>query len=133
MNRNSIAPLRPMILFFVVLNGFFVAGRSLLDKWNADQAVLIAANLVLFVVTLVSFLLTKRSFNASNPHAFIRAIYTGFMVKFFVCIAAAYVYIVSSKTGVNKNALFVSLGLYLLYTFMEVSILTKLLKKKKNA
>ncbi|MBL7741121.1 MAG: hypothetical protein JNK14_18000 [Chitinophagaceae bacterium] len=133
MNRNSIGPLRPMILVFVLLNGFFVAGRAILEKWNVDQSVVIGGNLILFIVSLASFLLTKRSLAAPNPNAFVRAMYGSFMIKFFVCAAAAFAYIMSVKKNVNKQALFVCMGLYIVYTVLEVSSLLKLLKQKKNA
>jgi hypothetical protein len=132
MNRNSIAPLRLMILVFVLLNGFFVAGRSMLEKWQVDQSVIIAGNLILFIVSVVSFLLTRKSLSSSNPHSFVRAMYGSFMIKFFVCAAAAFIYIMSAKKNVNKPALFASMGFYIVYTFMEVSSLLKLLKLKKN-
>jgi len=34
---------------------------------------------------------------------------------------------------VNKAALFTCIGLYFVYTFIEISVLLKLLKQKKNA
>ena len=47
--------LRPMILIFIFLNAFLLAGKDWLAKKNIDQEVLIIGNLVLFVVTLVTF------------------------------------------------------------------------------
>lgn len=133
MNRNSLAPLRLMILVFVLLNGFFVAGKNMLAKWDAGQSVLIIGNLILFAVSLSSFLLTRRSLQYPNPNAFVRAMYGSFMIKFFVCAAAAFIYIMSVRKNVNKTALFICMGLYIVYTVMEVSALFKLLKQKKNA
>jgi hypothetical protein len=45
---------------------------------------------------------------------------------------AAFVYISINKTGLNKPALFTCMGLYLLYTFMEVGALMKMLKRKSH-
>lgn len=133
MNRNSMAPLRPMILVFVLLNGFFVVGKTTLAKWGVDQSVIIAGNLILFGVSLASFLLTRRSLASPNPNAFVRAMYGSFLIKFFVCAVAAFVYIMSEKKNVSKPALFACMGLYIVYTVIEVSSLLKLLKRKKNA
>lgn len=133
-NRNNVLrSLRAVILVFVLLNGFFVVGNSLLLSWHADQAVLIGGNLILFIVTVVSYLLTSRSFSSPNPNAFVRAMYGSFMIKLFVCAIAAFAYIMSAKKEVNKPALFICLGLYAIYTTMEVAALMKLLKQKKNA
>lgn len=133
MNRNSFALLRLMILVFILLNAFFIAGKNMLIKWEADQSVLIIGNLVLFLVSLVSFLLARRSLQSTNPNAFVRAMYMSFIIKFFICAGAAFIYIMSVKKNVNKPALLICMGLYIVYTVIEVSSLTKLLKKAKNA
>lgn len=119
-----------MILVFVFLNGAFVLGSSRLEHWKADQSVLILGNLLLFLVSLVSFLLTRRSLSNPNPNAFVRAMYGSFIIKFFVCAAVAFAYIMATKKEVNKPALFICMGLYVVYTVLEVAALTKILKRK---
>ena len=122
----------PIALLFIVLNGFFIAGRSMLQRWEADQNVLIFGNLLLFAITFFSFLIAARGLANPNPHAFVRAVYGGIMLKLFVCIIAALIYISSAGKDVNRPSLFMWMGLYLLYTFIEVSILTRLLRENKN-
>ena len=132
MNRANWKSLQLMILIFVILNGFFIAGRSLLLRKGIDQSVVIVGNLVLFAVSLAAFLLTQRTLDNKNPHVFVRAVYSGFIIKFFIVVLAAFVYF-QLVDEVNKPALFVVLVLYLVYTFIEVSSLLRLLKGKKNA
>ena len=132
MNRTSLALLRPIILIFVFLNAFFIVGKMWLAKKGIDQEVLIAGNLVLFVVSLITFLITYRSFQSKNPNVFVRAMYGGFIIKFFVVAVAAFIYIMATKKDVNKPALFICMGLYVVYTFFEVSSLIRILKQKKN-
>jgi hypothetical protein len=122
-----------MIVLFVVLNAFFIAGKNMLGKWGVDQSVVIVGNLILFTVSLTSFLLTRRSLASANPNAFVRAIYGSFIIKFFVCAVTAFVYIMAVKKEVSKPALIICMGLYIVYTAIEVSALTKLLKQRKNA
>jgi len=55
------------------------------------------------------------------------------MIKLFICVIAALIYIFLFRKDVNRAALFTCMGLYLIYTFIEVSVLTKMLKEKKNA
>lgn len=133
MNQNSLKLLRPVIIVFILINAFFIIGKDWLIKKGVDQDVLIIGNLLLFVVTLFTFLLTLRSLKSTNSYAFVRGMYSGFLVKFFVIAAAAFIYIVVSKNGVNKPALFSCMGLYIIYSFFEVSTLLKVLKQKKNA
>ena len=122
----------PIIVLFVVLNAFFIVGRNLLEKWNADQQVLIYGNLLLFIITIISFFIAKKGLDNPNPHAFVRSVMGSIMIKMFVFLIAAFIYIMMYKKNLNKPALFVCMGLYLVYTFIEVSVLTKMLKHHKN-
>ena len=132
MKGNS-RPWIPFIILFVLLNGFFLAGKNWLVRLGIDNEVLIIGNLVLLVATGLSFRISVRSLRSSNPQAPVRAMYGSFIVKFFICVIAAFVYIVTAKKNVNKPELFTLMGLYIVYTFLEVSALTKMLKPKKNA
>jgi len=123
----------PVILLFVVLTALFISGRTALDRWQVDQSVLLVGNILLFLITLVSFLLTQRGIAHSNPNVFVRAIYSSVMIKLFVCMIAAFGYISLHKQALNKPALFTCMALYLVYTFMEVGVLMKMLKAKSHA
>jgi len=133
MNRTNFRLILPMILIFIFLNAFFLLSKSWLAQKNLDQNVLIIGNLLLFLVSLVTFLITQRSLQSKNPNAFVRAMYGGFIVKFFVVAIAAFIYIMMAKKNVNKPALFTCMGLYIIYTFFEVSALLRVLKQKQNA
>lgn len=131
--RSKMRDFAPVVLLFIILNALFVAGRSWLEGWGADQGVLIAGNLLLFAITLFSFLMAQRGLRNPNPHHFVRSVYSSILVKLFACMIAALAYIAINKANLNKPALFGCMGLYLVYTFLEVSVLMKMLKQKPNA
>ena len=133
MNRTSLQLLRPMILVFILLNVFFITARQWLVNKGVDQEVMIIGNLLLFVVSVIIFLITHRSLQSSNPNSFVRAMYGGFIIKFFAVAIAAFIYIMIAKKNVNKPALFACMLLYVVYTFIEVKTLLGVLKQKKNA
>jgi len=120
----------PLILLFIFLNCFFIAGKNWLLKKGVDHEVLIVGNLVLFFATALSFFVYQRSLKSANPHASVRGMYGSFMIKFFVCLISAFIYIMVAKKNVNKPALIICMGLYIVYTVIEVYALQKLLKKK---
>jgi small neutral amino acid transporter SnatA (MarC family) len=122
-----------MILVFVVMNGLLVAGKNILTRWGIDQDVAIIGNLILFLVSLAAFLITRNSLKSDNPNVFVRAMYSGFMIKLFVCAAGAFTYFMMVRPDINKPGLVFCMVLYIVYTAIEVSTLTKLLRKKKNA
>jgi hypothetical protein len=131
MDRNKSRSLQLMVLVFVILNALFIAGRGMLEKRGIDQGVVLIGNVVVFAVSFIAFMLTQRTLENKNPHVFVRAVYSGFIIKFFILVIAAFIYFQLVET-INKPALFVMLILYLVYTFLEVSSLLRLLKGKKN-
>lgn len=130
--RSKFRDFAPIALLFIILNGLFIGFRERLLAWNFDQDVLIMGNLFLFVITFFSFLIAKKGLQHQNPHVFMRSVMGSIMVKMFLAIIAAFIYIAIYKKGLNKPALFICMGLYLVYTFLEVSVLTRILRRKPN-
>lgn len=132
MNKNLLQSIRPLLIVFVFLTVFFITGKSWLEKKGIDRDVLVIGNLILFAVSLLAFLITSRAFSSPNPQAFVRAMYGSFIIKFFIVAVAAFIYIMATRKNVNKPALIACVGLYIIYTGMEIRALMKLLKEKKN-
>jgi len=132
MRNDHFKPLRPLFVLFLLLNAFFLLANSWLTEQGLDTRVLITGNVILLLVILVSFILTRRSFDDPNPNVFVRAVYAGFILKFFVIAVAAFAYIMAVRDKVNKPALIACMGLYVVYTIIEVRALLQLLKQKKN-
>ena len=130
---KSRKPWLPLVLLFVILNVLFLAAKNLLIREGIDPLVLTGGNLVLFLATSLSFYVSQRSLGSANPNASVRSLYGSFMIKFFLIAIAAFVYILMAKKELNKPALFICMGLYIVYTVVEVSSLQKLIKQKKNA
>ena len=122
----------PIVFICVIVILIMISGRKLFDQWNVDTGVVLIANFILFLITSLSFVLAQKGVKHSNPNVFFRSIYSGIMLKLFACIIAAFIYISMNRSHLNKPALFISMGLYLVYTFAEVSVLMKLLKHKPN-
>lgn len=123
----------PILVVFMLVNMIAVVFSGFVSKVQIDQSVLIVGNLVLFAVTIISFLLYRNAMIADNTHGFIKNVYGGMFLKFFVCIIAAFIYIYNVREAVNKADVFCLMFLYLVYTFLEISILMKNSKHKKNA
>ena len=130
--QNRFRDFVPVLTLFVVLTALAISLRSRWVAWNVDQDLLIGGNLFLFAVTAISFLIAKKGLQNQNPNAFVRSVYGSIMFKLFICLIAAFVYIFIQRKNLNKPAFFALMGLYLVYTFLEVSILTRLLRRKPN-
>lgn len=125
-------PFFPIVLFFVIVSLLLVVLNFYFPKWNAVFNAVFGGNLVLFIATYFSFGFYNKGLGNPNMQAFLRMIYSAMFLKMGICIAAVMVYAFTVKP-VSKAAVLVFFGLYFVYTFAEVKIVTRLNKKNKNA
>jgi uncharacterized YccA/Bax inhibitor family protein len=130
-NKRQRKPWWPIALTFIIINSLLLVAKRWATELKLDTDILIIGNIVLFLATIISFILYQRSLSHSNPQAFLRYIYSGMFLKMLICIIAAFIYI-ASVNNVNKPAIFGCMFLYFIYTFIEVSILLRLSKQDKN-
>ena len=123
---------KQVIFLFLPLSLIFYLLKGLITGSAVNYTVLIFGNLLLFVVSWISIRMSTRAVQHKNVQVFLRLMYGSFILKFFVLAIAAFIYISIFKKEVNKPALFGCFGLYILYTFIEVSSVLKQ-SKKPNA
>ena len=128
--QNKFRPFLPVLIFFIIINAFLVAARSSLESRGFDQVILLYANLLLLAATFFSYLIARKGLSDPNPNAFVRAITGSMIAKMILVVAAIVIYVLSIEGEINKPSLFAAMFLYLIYTFIEVGILTKQARKK---
>ena len=121
----------PILAVFLVFSVLILLGASLLREWKTDSGVLQGGNELFFGLTAISYLLHIKSIRSPNAHVFVRMMYSSLIIKMMVCMVAVLLYGWLTKS-VNKNAIFGCFILYVIYTFLEVRILMKLIKKSPN-
>ena len=132
MNKQSFKNFPPAIILFLVLNSGFLTMMKKLESWGFDYSVLVFGNIIVFGISLLSYWMAMQGLTTKNNHAFFRWVYGSVMLKLFLLAGVAFVYIMMSKKEVNKPGLFFCMGLYIVYTFIEVSALMKVNKQKTN-
>jgi hypothetical protein len=123
----------PLVIVFMIAAGLILVFRASLERYGFNWQVLSGGNLFVYLVTVISMNLLRESLNAGNTHAFLTKAYTGILIKLFACAIAAFVYIFAAGKNLNKPSLFACMGLYLVYTFVELSVILKHSNQKKNA
>ena len=121
-----------VIYFFLLVNVCLFALQWFLPMSGINYKVLRLGNLLLFIVGCISVQMTVKALTDKNTQVFLKMIYGSFLLKFFAFALAAFIYISIFKKEVNKPALFGCLGLYVLYTIIEVRSAMKQ-SKKTNA
>ncbi|HET6721279.1 MAG TPA: hypothetical protein VFH07_00960 [Chitinophagaceae bacterium] len=133
MNKQSFRNFFPAIMIFLVLNSGLLIMMNRLEDWGFDYTVLVFGNLLIFGISFLSYWMAVKGLTTKNNHAFFRWVYGSIMIKLFLLAGVAFIYIVMNKKEVNKPSLFFCMGLYIIYTFIEVSALMKVNKQKTNA
>jgi len=132
MKKERIKLFLPFIFLLVFVNGFSVIFKSALLSHKIDNAVVIVANFLLFIICVVSIKMQLRSIDNTNPHVMVRVVMSSVVIKLFVLGTAAFIYLYISGEAKSVNALFISMALYLIYTWLEVKISLKLNPSKNG-
>jgi hypothetical protein len=122
----------PLVVVFLIIGAAVLVFKNTLQQNGFDWQVLSGGNLFLYAVTMVSMHMLAKGLHASNTQAFLRSAYSGVLLKLFACAGAAFIYILVAGDNINKPALFACMGLYLVYTFVEMSVIMKQSNRKKN-
>ena len=129
MNRRK--PFLPLVGLFVVVQSLINLFGARIKAAGVDKNVLAIGNLFVFFITLISLVVITKGMAEVKTMSFIRSVYISFIAKFFLVIAVVLVYALTVKT-INTGALLASMGLYLVYTFLEVRALLTYMKRKPD-
>lgn len=130
MTKKYVQFIRPLIVAFVIINGLLIPFRARLTAKGIDGDVVICANLLLFFFSILNIYFQSRNINNPNPNAVIRGVMAGMFLKLFGLAAAVMIYLFAAGAGRSVNAVFLSMGLYIIYTWLEVRISLRLKPKQ---
>jgi hypothetical protein len=122
--------LRPIYMLFIIINFIGLILYKQLKTAGVDADVLLTGNIFVFTLTIVSFYMLNRGLNAKTTFNFMSAVYGSFLMKLVVGAGAVVLYVLYAGEQKNLPAVFVSMFLYLFYTFLEIKGLLDLLKQK---
>lgn len=110
---------RPVFaLFFSVLAVVLLTQKSGIQL-PINAVFVMVVNGMLFSMALFNY---KRisQVDVNNPNAMVRSVMTGTMLKFIVFGGAALWFATQKKAPIGTNNLFIAMGLYLVYTWIEI-------------
>lgn len=122
----------PLFIVFSIFTLAFICGNFFLTRSGVDFTVLMVSNCLFFFMSLIAINMQLRAMGNKNPNVFIRSVMGSMMLKMFVCIAAVMAYVLGSGKIFNKPSVYISMAIYLVYLVVEVTLVTKL-NKRKNA
>ncbi len=122
----------PFVYLFIILNTIFLLFGNKLDAIKIDHFVVIGANILLFLISIITLIMHSKAIKNPNPNVFSRSIMGGMIIKLFGLGAAVVIYLIQAGKDMSVYAIFASMFLYVLYTFLEVKIALQL-NQKPNA
>jgi hypothetical protein len=110
---------RSVLLVFVAVNLFgFLAQKGYLPTTLKINFLLVVNALLLLMYFFNKIRLSK--LDKTNPNAMIRSVMIGTLLKMVVFVSMAMVYTLQVKVPVGMTTLLSSMGLYLVYTWLEI-------------
>ncbi len=119
---------RPVLALFFAVLALVLLQQNMGLNLPINSMFIIVVNCMLFIMALFNF---KRisEVDLKNPNAMVRSVMMGTMLKFIVFGGAALWYATQKKAPIGTNNLFIAMGLYLIYTWIEIGWT----KRKKEA
>ena len=109
----------PVLALFFAVIAFALLIQKVSISFTINSNFIMVVNSILFTMALFNF---KRisQIDLNNPNAMVRSVMTGTMLKFIIFGGAALWYATQKKAPIGTNNLFIAMGLYLLYTWIEI-------------
>lgn len=117
MTRKQITPI---LFLFAFINCLLLYGNAyFMEVTFIKYKFVMTVNLMLFSMSIFNFIRLKKM-DAANPHAMVRSVMVGTLLKMLIFAGAALAYATKTKSPVGMPTLLVSMALYLIYTWLEI-------------
>lgn len=117
-----------LIVIFCGINGLGIAYSHILENWGIINVAGMVGNIILALVTALSFYFCRKGMKMQSGHAFVRGVFISTFLKLLICAIAVLVYVILFKEYVTKGTLIFFFFLYILYTVLETVSLMKVAK-----
>jgi len=110
----------PMLLAFIFINSFCFLAKNILLAKGIQSSVLLGANIILFLLSVLALIMHINAVKNKNPNVFVRSVMAASFIKFMVIALAAVVYLALAKENKNIAGVVASMGIYVIYTVIEI-------------
>jgi cellobiose-specific phosphotransferase system component IIC len=117
---------------FIVLNIALIFFKARLLEAGTHHDVLLIGNLALALITALSYRLSSKAVTTDNNNAFVRNVYGATLAKMMLCVVGIVAYVLLNRDHVSKVTIFILMGLYVAYSFLETNSLSNKLRRKKS-
>jgi hypothetical protein len=109
----------PVTALFVLMNTIGLFCIYFFPIKGIKLSFILVVNLMLFILALFNFW-RIRKMDLSKPNQMVQSVMMGTLVKMMIFAIAALIYSRQNLGPVGLITLFISMGIYLMYTFLEI-------------
>ena len=111
----------PILFLFVLTNTTLLFAQSYFGVDTPYKfKFMMVVNLILFSLSILNFI-RLRKMDVKQPSAMVRSVMMGTLLKMMIFATAALIYAKQTKVPVGFPTLLISMGLYLIYTWLEIN------------
>ena len=118
-NQMMFKKFLPVAALFMLLNAIGFYSMYFLSIQGIKISFILVVNAMLFVLSLFSFW-RIRNMDLSKPNQMVQSVMMGTLIKMMIFAIAALIYARQQLGPVGLMTLCISMGIYLMYTFLEV-------------
>ena len=120
--------LLPLVILFIVINIIVLIFGNWFDEHNFDHSLLLYANILFFILGLITTFIHIRALQNSNAYAFVRSTTLSSFLKLIVIEAAVIIYLLKAGERRNIYSIIIAMIIYVFYTVIEVKAAMRLNK-----
>jgi FtsH-binding integral membrane protein len=118
----------PMIIGLCIL--LFIVITVLSPRFpEYDKGALMVANVVLALLSIGSYLMMQKKVKEERAQAFVNGVYSATLLRLMVCLGSIFIYAYTNRDHLHKPTVFVMMGMYILYSFLETVTMSKAARK----
>ena len=122
--------LYPITGLFVFVASMIQIGEQELIKYKFVPTVIMSANVLLFVVTLLGLFALINASKNPNPNVLVRTVMMAMGLRLLGIAVAVLLYMKLAGAGISPRSVYAGFVLYPLYTWLEIRLFLKLNVKK---
>jgi heme/copper-type cytochrome/quinol oxidase subunit 3 len=122
MKKNLFSLLLPLLIAACIIAILTVLAWDALRTKQIEPVVVMVANAILLVTSCLNIFFQQVNLTKSNPQAVMRGIIGATMFKLFFLASVVIVYLVAAGEKRSVYAILVSMGCYIVYSWIETRI-----------
>lgn len=121
-----------LLLFFVLSSTICLGFKMKEYDARVNFDVIEGGNVLIFILSMISCRMHLKAATSKDANAFVRSIQGSMLLKLFILGAAAFIYVYLAGAKRNAPAIFICMGLYVIYSIIEVRGAYVLIGKKNE-